>query len=82
VQRASVPKQIKPKNASTFRPNVPWSVFYGVNQHMKCGESIVLFISSYHFFSLNMGVGIGSNLRDELLDLWALPRFARDRGAR
>jgi hypothetical protein len=80
VQRPGVPKQIKPKNALTFRPNVASSSFDGVNQDKKCGAGMVLFLASYHCFSLKMGAGIGSNSRDKILELYTLLRLARDRG--
>ena len=45
-----------------------------------CGVGCVLHLSHDHFFRRKLGSGIGSNTRVELLALWVLLKFSKDKG--
>jgi len=42
----------------------------------ECGVGIVLKLSGIHFYRVQLAIGLGSNIKVELLGLWGLLKFA------
>jgi hypothetical protein len=57
--------------------NRPIGFFDGAVAGGVCGVGIVLKLSSHHFFRAQLVVGVGSNIKAELLGLWGLLSFAK-----
>ena len=53
-----------------------WCFFDGVAASNIGGAGFTLHISSSHYFHVQMGCGVSTNTRVELLALWALLVFA------
>ena len=49
-----------------------------VNTTQPCGVKAVIYLSNIHFYTLNFGVGRGTNNRVELCALWITLKFALD----
>lgn len=58
----------------------PLGYFDGVAQDGVCGARMILKMSLEQVFHLSFGVGVGSNMRAELLSLWGLLWFAKREG--
>jgi ribonuclease HI len=72
----------RPQYDSTFNFSIAWSHFNGACHGTpgNCGASIVLHLFPNHIFLLKLGVGHGRNTQDELISLWVLFNFAREKG--
>jgi len=57
--------------------NRPIGFFDGAAARGVCGVGIVLKLSSNHFFRAQLLVGVGSNIKAELLGFWGLLSFAK-----
>lgn len=59
-----------------FIVNDPVLFFDGVANLGNCGAGGVIFINEFHYFSLRLKCGRGSNMKAELLALWCVSRVA------
>jgi ribonuclease HI len=53
----------------------PIGFFDGAAANGSCGVGIVLKLSSSHFFKIHLAIGIGTNIKAELIGLWGLLHF-------
>ena len=58
----------------------PWGFFDGAAQNEMCGGGALLFLSDSHYFTITMGLGVGSNNYAELMSLKLLLIFAIEKG--
>lgn len=57
-------------------------IFNGANQGtpVRCGANATLILSHSHFFYLNLGVWLETNIRDEIITIWSLLYFSKSQG--
>ena len=58
----------------------PWGFFDGAAQNDLCGGGAYLYLSESHYFSLSMGLGVGTNNFAEIMSLKFLLIFVVEKG--
>ena len=59
--------------------NLITKFFYGVEQNGICGAGMVIYLHPNHKFQLRMGVGLGTSTKAELVALWGLLWFSKQK---